>query len=270
MFTVINSNVCHCGQANEKSLEVLGRIMRKIDIIALQEAHTHCFDRDKHFGEELAEYLGVTLINGINGTSILSKHPMKKARNNGVYVTIGDEKVLYKNIHLTDVPYQPFQIDGVSYGHYRKLYNAEQAEESSRLARKKELSWYLVDTDETHVVLSGDFNEPSHLDWTERAAEQKMVKFAVPWYCSTRLAELGFIDTYRSTHTNEVKYPGYSWGIQGYDPWSQRAADGKIRKDRIDFIYAKGLEIIECSLIGPRYADWISDHASVVAKLEFP
>lgn len=282
-FTVINTNINYCGDAHDESLSRMIKLVRnkKVDIIALQEAHTICFQKGRHFGEELAEKLGANVYSGINGTSIVSRHPIHHKQNNGVIIDLGKHKVLYKVVHLTDVPFQPFQIAGVEYGKYPRIKTAEEAERSSKRSRAKELEWYLRGTrtetctidekeyDIDGVLMSGDFNEPSHFDWSEKAAEKKIVAFPVNWYCSRRLESMGFIDVYRYTHPSELRYPGYTWGVAPYDSWSKGAYEGRIKKERIDFIYSKRLDIVGCSIIGPDEKDWISDHASLIAKFKF-
>ena len=55
------------------------------------------------------------------------------------------------------------------------------------------------------IILGGDFNEPSHLDWTEATKDLFDHHGAVvPWDCSMMLAEAGFIDTYRSLYPDPV------------------------------------------------------------------
>jgi endonuclease/exonuclease/phosphatase family metal-dependent hydrolase len=77
-FTVINTNINYCGDAHDDSLSRMVKLVKKVDIIALQEAHTICFQKGRHFGEELAEKLGANVFTGINGTSIVSKHPIHR------------------------------------------------------------------------------------------------------------------------------------------------------------------------------------------------
>ena len=108
------------------------------------------------------------------------------------------------------------------------------------------------------VILGGDFNEPSHLDWTEATKNirdhQGMV---IPWDVSVMLENAGFKDTYREMYPNPVTHPGFTDPADCKDielkklVWSPEADD----RDRIDFIlYAphQGLTLKEVSLIGPK------------------
>ena len=64
------------------------------------------------------------------------------------------------------------------------------------------------------LILGGDMNTPSHLDWaaSTQAQHQELV---VPWYATKILEEIGLIDTYRSLHPNPVTHPGITWNVEG-------------------------------------------------------
>ena len=81
-------------------------------------------------------------------------------------------------------------------------------------------------TDEGYpVFLTGDFNEPSSLDYTEETVGTRPgIDEPVPWPVSEELFELGFRDTYRDAHPDPVKEPGVT----------HRSGE------RIDYVYAGG------------------------------
>ncbi len=60
------------------------------------------------------------------------------------------------------------------------------------------------------VILGGDFNELSHLDWIE---ETKYLydhnRVIVPWNCSVSLTKFGFKDAYREMFPDPVIHPGF-------------------------------------------------------------
>ena len=137
------------------------------------------------------------------------------------------------------------------------------------------------------VILVGDFNEPSHLDWTERYAlegKDRWVKnpthiplrFSIQWQGSKALENIGLSDAYRTVHADEVKYPGNTWtppypngtiGRQDYD--NQELV-------RIDRIYFNDAELrckstsVVTNLEGDGEikidCDWPSDHWAVLCK----
>lgn len=265
---ILNANVCDCGQEHENSLKLLYEVSKSMDIIALQEAHTYCDDPDRDIGEDLAKSLKMNYEHSKPvGTSLLSRFPLDHGR-----IRLNSKKELvYKNIHLTDDPYEPFEITGIKYStRQSRIESPEEAEESSKKTRSKELKKFMnIEVlKDMPCIVSGDFNEPSHLDWTHRAARDALVPFPVRWYCSTWLESKGFQDVYRYVRPDEVSYPGFTWGAYGYDKWSAMAKKGMIRKERVDFIYVtKEFEIIDCKLVGLKNRKWLSDHYALQAEL---
>ena len=72
------------------------------------------------------------------------------------------------------------------------------------------------------IILTGDFNEPSHLDWTSRSAKDGMDRWVknptgvplrakVRWAGSRWLANEGLVDAYRKAHPDELAKPGITW-----------------------------------------------------------
>lgn len=61
------------------------------------------------------------------------------------------------------------------------------------------------------VLVGGDFNTPSHLDWTVDTARIFRHRRALPLPVSLEMATAGFVDTFRSVHPNPVQDPGITW-----------------------------------------------------------
>lgn len=62
------------------------------------------------------------------------------------------------------------------------------------------------------VIIGGDFNEPSHLDWIEAtrdSADHHGV--VIDWPCTAALTAAGFKDAYRVVYPNPVTHPGYTY-----------------------------------------------------------
>lgn len=108
------------------------------------------------------------------------------------------------------------------------------------------------------VILAGDFNEPSHLDWTVRAAAKGLHPFAVVYPTSAKFLNSGLIDVYRKLYPDEVKNPGFTWPTR--DPGYQ------YRDDRIDFIYIDAAHERAAKKI--RIIDNPSDHYAVLAEFQ--
>lgn len=108
------------------------------------------------------------------------------------------------------------------------------------------------------VILGGDFNEPSHLDWTEKTKNIRDHQgLVLPWDVSLMLEKAGYKDVYREIFPDPLTHPGFTCPADCKDIalkkliWSPQADD----RDRIDFIlYApfKGLSLTDVTLIGPK------------------
>ena len=107
------------------------------------------------------------------------------------------------------------------------------------------------------VLLGGDFNEPSHLDWGENVKHLWDHRGAVVnWDCSVLLQKAGFKDSFRVKYPNPLSHPGFTYPADNPDAslehldWVPQA-DGR---DRIDYIYykpMKGLKLKDVVIVGP-------------------
>ena len=92
----------------------------------------------------------------------------------------------------------------------------------------------------TIVILGGDFNEPSHLDWIRETKDLYAHNgFIVPWTVTLLLDNAGFVDSYRSLYPDVIRYPGFTFPID--NPlvpvekltWAPKSDE----RDRIDYIF---------------------------------
>lgn len=178
--------------------------------------------------------------------------------------------VAVSNIHLTSDPYGPYAVrDGAT------LEEVLALEAETRLpeieARLAQLA-ALLETD-TPLFLTGDFNTPSHRDWTDAVvATNAQRKYAVAWPVTQAVERVGFIDTYRTAHPDPVARPGNTW-TYGY-PHPRLKPDEMI--DRIDQVFAANvIKIIDSEVVGeaggPDVAIGVlpfpSDHRGVVSTM---
>lgn len=108
------------------------------------------------------------------------------------------------------------------------------------------------------VFIGGDFNEPSHLDWTEATKDSADHQgLVIPWTVTTLLAEGGFQDAFRTYYPDPVKNPGYTYPADCKDVdirkllWAPEADE----RERIDYIFyypAEGLVLSDVKLYGPQ------------------
>jgi hypothetical protein len=119
------------------------------------------------------------------------------------------------------------------------------------------------------VFLTGDFNSPSYLDWTEAAdAARDDMPYPVEWPVSKALADAGFKDSYRVVNPDPVARPGFTW-----TPGGPESAKHEVH-DRIDWVLSTGPATATASSVageaGNENVDisipmWPSDHRSVVS-----
>lgn len=178
--------------------------------------------------------------------------------------------VAMANTHLTSDPYGPEAVrDGKS------LEEVMQIETDTRVPEAKPLAEALGKLAKSGVplFLTGDFNSPSHLDWTKDAQEKrKEIKFPVAWPASKLLADSGLVDSYRALRPDPVKDPGLTW-TPGYPNPYVRSEE---THDRIDMIWAANAKPTVSVLAGeagnPDVAiaidPWPSDHRAVVSTFE--
>lgn len=127
----------------------------------------------------------------------------------------------------------------------------------------KDISHY-VPNSTTPIILAGDFNSCSHLDWTKETAEAglhygKIVDFPT----SKLMFDNGFKDSYREVNPNPVTHIGKTWS-----PIFNYCEDF-----RIDFIYYRGngIKALDSRVID-QHPDkrqfFPSDHAGVLTIFE--
>lgn len=94
----------------------------------------------------------------------------------------------------------------------------------------------LAETDSIPIIMGGDFNIHSHLDWTE--ATRNLYNHGgavVSWPVSMAMEKAGFKDSFREMNPNPVEKPGVTWLSEDNGE--------ETRMDRIDYIYYQGKTI---------------------------
>ncbi len=107
------------------------------------------------------------------------------------------------------------------------------------------------------IILGGDFNEPSHLDWIESTGNMfERQELTIPWTVSTILTEAGYTDAYRQAYPDPVTHPGITY--PAYNPEATMKmltwAPDSDERERIDFVYylpSPHLTLNEITIYGP-------------------
>jgi endonuclease/exonuclease/phosphatase family metal-dependent hydrolase len=241
------------------------------DIIGVQEL-------DNTAGESIAAAMGFHYYQQSGGDiQVISRYPITAAAsgNLGVQIELSPgQNIWLFNAHLAAYPYQPYDLrDGVL------PMNETSVIAAANSARGGGTTSYLssmassISTGEP-VFFVGDFNEPSHLDWTVEAAvaTSRPYDLKVEYPTSKRIVDAGMTDSFRTVYPDEVAKPGYTW-TPGY-PYP--TLDSNEVHDRIDVIYhrGRGVTATAAATIGPvdgnpntdiAIAGYNADHRAVLA-----
>ena len=227
----------------------------------------------------IAAMLGWHYVDQGEGTGIVSRYPIVSTtpKKRGVAIELSDgTRVHVFNVHLMHAPYQPYQLLSIPYGDGRFISTEREAIDEAKKARGKQVAELLAEVERVRrdglpVFVTGDFNEPSHLDWTQAAADARKCPIKVEWPSTKALADAGLLDALRQVRPDAVNDRANTW-----TPTTD-VADSKDRHDRIDLVMfgGSGVRVREAKLVGEdrRFADLVvrpypSDHRAVVAEFE--
>lgn len=206
---------------------------------------------------------------------VISRYPLIDPPGaDGLYVynEVAPGRVMaVANVHLTSDPYGPyFPREGWSLDEILALEAELRLHE---VQRHRDVLPALAASG-IPVVMTGDFNSPSHLDWTPAVSAVRSVEVPYPidWPVARSLADAGFRDAYRDAHPDPVADPGFTW-TAGYP----RERKGVEVHDRIDWVLHAGpATTVDADLVGEGAYEgtdiavdpWPSDHRAMVATLE--
>jgi endonuclease/exonuclease/phosphatase (EEP) superfamily protein YafD len=212
---------------------------------------------------QLATNLGFHYVPGI---SIVSRYPIlasavsaNNETQSGATIELSPgQRVHLFNCHLAAYPYGPYYWrDGQSSNAIITLEN------TARLPALTNLLAAMAPRlgGPEPVFLTGDFNAPSHLDYT-----------AFPWPTSVAPIKAGLLDSYRLIHSMNRLFPpvfsfteaGVTWTPDGFQQ------DPNDIFDRIDFVYfsgSNGTTVTASTELDGRNSlnPWPSDHRAVLS-----
>ena len=276
-FCLMSFNILYGGTHLGQPLEQTAAVIRlaQADIVVVCEQSGNA--------EPLADLLGFTCHIVVappywQSVAVLSRYPILDTFANGVRLELESrQSACVFGVHLTSTPYQPYQVRDKAYT------SNEEILDEARKAREQELVVVLSEIQPLmeageRVLLCGDFNEPSHLDWTLASArEGRHFGLEMSWPNSKRVTESGMEDAYRAVFPDVCRHPGYTWtSVPGLGVGGSERAEHEVH-DRIDFVYhaGPGLDPISASIIGEnnRNADLVvspfpSDHRAVAVKYQ--
>lgn len=270
--SVLTYNILAGGMRRGQPLSQTAKVIRAsgADIVGIQEA------TNNDSADQLAELLGWNMLRLSRSCVILTRHEIVAPYEYGGKLRLDSGQDIYLfNLHLPPYPYQPYDLLGLGKTH---IHTEQQAIASANKTRGQHLATILTQINalpdkNTPVFVTGDFNEPSHLDWTDAAAQAKRHPIKVAYPTSLAMARAGFADVWRTYHPDEMKHPGNTWTP------TTKADNPKDHHDRIDFVYfrGKGVVLKNVQVVGENetnadivVAPYPSDHRAVVASFVLP
>ncbi|OAA40282.1 exonuclease III [Metarhizium rileyi] len=236
------------------------------DIVGLQESTGGHAIR-------LAKAMGWDYWQG-DDVGIISRYPMVEQyapveRAGAVRIALDEgHEINFWNCHLGYTPYGPYDFCFDHLSPDEVLQNEAKSRRTPQIVNiMKNMQDHLSRSSNTPVIFTGDFNAPSHLDWTNATKELHCGTGYFPWPTSKHPIDAGLIDSFREIHSDPLDKPGITWS-----PIYLENEGRAEPKDRIDFIYHKGLKTrsSEAVVIGQPKAqpdhynnEWPSDHAAV-------
>lgn len=258
-------NIWHGGRrdGNVEGLQATVEAIRAsgADVIAMQETYGS--------GAHIAEALGFYWYLRSSNLSVMSRYPIRQTHD------------LYEPFRLGGVtielsPGQQVRVFSL-WIHYLPDYGSRMCDEDTPITADEliteemetrgleieaiigQLAPLRNESAQVPLIVAGDFNSPSHLDWEPDTADRHR-GLVVDWPVSRSMAEAGFVDGYRTVHPDSRTHPGRTWTPRSETAW----------QDRIDFVYlhGAGLTPTAAQMRDEQAPRWPSDHAAVVVDVE--
>lgn len=164
--------------------------------------------------------------------------------------------------YLNDTYYEVRGYDGCNWHPMTPLTDVQEILRRNALSKREEATRIFLAQAEKdkaagyNIILGGDFNEPSFLDWTERTRFMyDHHGTVVPWPVSVMLHEAGFKDAWRVKWPNELTHPGFTFPADNPDVSPSRLSWTPLgdERDRIDYVHylGEGMEVADARIFGP-------------------
>ena len=230
----------------EKALKIIRET--KPDVVLLQESYDINDERPK-LGEWLASELGWNQYQG-ESTHLCVLTPLELETTffhhawHGVGAKIRDaqgREFLAWSIWIDYQAYITYALRENPAIADEELLDLERIG-SNRLNQANAIIKHLRDSGQLEadipLLVGGDWNCPSHLDWTVDTTRVYKRRRALPLPVSLAMASAGFTDTFRELYPNPVQHPGITWS-----PMFRFKGEGEEQEDqcfdRIDRLYLK-------------------------------
>ncbi len=259
-------NIWHGGLHGDKSNDFIKDSTNTVNVLKVleQESPDILFMQETYCcGMDIAKQAGYSYSRrGSSNLSIHSKYPIidtleiyKPFNSHAVIIDVKGQHILCVNIWLHYLP---------DYFQDIKKLSPDSLIIGEGTTRLKEIRAILNSVDSLGkslnmpIILGGDFNSGSHLDWTVSTKQFHYDK-VVEWPVSKMMIDRGYTDSFREVNPDPIKTLEGTWGF----------LSDEIISDRIDFIYFKGDKIrIKYSKIvqdDPVDGFFNSDHRAILS-----
>lgn len=266
---VLQWNIWHGGQhvGNDGRSRIIDLLKASnADIITMQEG----YGGQQRFKDSLGYNMQTPSLK--DNLVLFSRYPLtsipteKTFNSNPVKITFPNGRQLLVNACWLRYAYRPeYSCNYPNSGHDPRIWVAEDsilALVDMKHILEKDTKPYLTD-DDTPVIIGGDFNSCSHLDWTAAAAPIHYGYGPVPFPTTIYMQEEGYKDSFREINPDEIRRPEGTFAV----------IYGQLQVSRIDFLFykGKGIKAVASKIIKttPEIDDvWASDHAAVLTTFE--
>lgn len=241
-FKVMAWNILRSGNQIENGVDNVADMIKEInpDIVLMVETYGSgpYIAKKNGYNFHLVAKEGTALDDKSVNLSIYSKFPFGERIDTdypfflgGIEIFINNKKVRFFSNWFH---YQPWNNKPEDMGKtVQELLEWERTEHRYNMIQKvlPYFEKYAKESDSIPIIVGGDMNSPSHLDWSEKTKNIHN-GLVVPWYSTKVFEDLGFTDSFREKNPNPIKHPGITW-------------DHKERDDshRIDYIFYKGKKL---------------------------
>lgn len=253
------------------------------DVVLLQESYDIDGDRP-NLGHWLAGELGWNDYQGdsphlcvLTPLTIEETHFHKPWHALGARLRDGERTFVAYSIWIDYRAYTPYALRDDPVATDEDLLLNE-TERSGRFDQATAIIEYLRSQDhidaDIPLLVGGDWNCPSHLDWTADAELVYRHRRELDLPVSSAMADAGFIDAFRVVHPDPVNAPGITW-----TPLDRGTREQPGTADRIDRLYLNDAGslvpvaaftlplVYEDADIPQTHRTFPSDHAAVVVDL---
>jgi exonuclease III len=238
-FKVMAWNILHGGNDIENGQQNVVKIIREInpDVILMVETYGSGPYIAKELGYKfhLIAQKGTALDDQSVNLSVFSKFPFGGRIDTDYPFFLGGIEIIIHDVKMHFFSnwfhYLPWNNEPEKMGKtVEELLEWEKTEHRYKMIQKvlPYFNKYASQSDSIPVIVGGDMNSPSHLDWSEKTKKIHN-NLVVPWYATKVFEDMGYTDSFREKNPNPLKKPGITW-------------DNKTRNDsnRIDYIFYKG------------------------------